>query len=158
MATTNPVRAGTPSQAKEALLAYIDALTLAEPIQARLWQQAEITLTQLSVLRELRSGRHTAGRLGEKVGLSPTSLTRLVDRLERRGLVSRRRAADDRRVVEIHLEPAGERLLGQITVFRGTALHRALESMSADERRRLIDSLHRLVAVTRTLGAEDEDA
>lgn len=157
MATTNSERVSAPSQAKEALLAYIDALTLAEPIQARLWQQAEITLTQLAVLRELRTGRQTAGRLGDKVGLSPTSLTRLVDRLERRGLVSRRRAADDRRLVEIHLEPAGERLLGQITVFRGSALHRALESMTAGERRRLIDSLHHLVGATRALAALDDE-
>ena len=112
---------------RDALLAYIDATTLAEPIQARLWQDAEITLTQLAVLRELRHGSHSAGRLGERVGLSPTSMTRLVDRLEARGLVKRRRHDDDRRRVEIELEPSGETLLGAIRVFKGTPLHDAID-------------------------------
>lgn len=129
------------------------ALTLAEPVQARLWQEAGITLTQLSVLRELRPGPQTAGRLGQGVGLSPASVTRLIDRLERRGLVSRRRESDDRRCVEIHLQPAGEMLLGEVRVLRGTALHRAVESMSADDRRRLAVALRQLVERTRSIVA-----
>lgn len=153
MATTNPRGSSAPADVKDVLLAYVDALALAEPIQARLWQQAEITLTQLSVLRELRGGTQTAGRLGERVGLSPTSMSRLLDRLERRGLIRRRRAEDDRRVVVIELEPAGERLLGEITIFRGSAVHRAVHDMSAGERRALTASLRRLVSLTRTLAA-----
>ena len=106
-------------------------------------------MTQLSVLRELRSGPQTSGRLGELVGLSAASLSRLVDRLERRGLVSRRRESEDRRYVEIHLEPAGERLLGEIKVLRGTDLHLAVEAMTGEERRRLTSGLRRLVELTR---------
>ena len=127
MTTTRPV--ATHSETRAALLVYVDALTLAEPIQARLWQLAQITLTQLSVLRELRNRAQTAGRLGEATGLSPTSITCLVDRLEGRSLVSRRCTSEDRRWVEVHLEPAGERLLGEIKVLRGSALHKAVESM-----------------------------
>ncbi|HEY1456160.1 MAG TPA: MarR family transcriptional regulator [Candidatus Dormibacteraeota bacterium] len=137
------------TEIKDALLAYLDALTLAEPIQARLWQQAEITLTQLSLLRELRQGPKTAGRLADALGISATSATRLVDRLERRGLVDRRRDTDDRRCVEIHLAPAGERLLGEIRVLRGTDLHAAVGSMTSAERRRLTAGLRRLVDLVR---------
>jgi DNA-binding MarR family transcriptional regulator len=137
------------AETRAALLAYVDALTLAEPIQARLWQLAQITLTQLSVLRELRNGAQTAGKLGEATGLSPTSITRLVDRLESRGLVSRRRTSEDRRCVEVHLEPAGERLLGETKVLRGSALHTAVESMEAHERHQLTLSLRRLVELVR---------
>src|SRR5260370_949837 len=57
------------------MLAYLDALTLAEPIQAKLWQLAQLTLTQVSVLRRLRAGSQTAGKLGQAVGLSPASPT-----------------------------------------------------------------------------------
>lgn len=154
--TTSSTPAATQTEVREALLAYLDALTLAEPIQARLWQLAEITLTQLSVLRELREGPQTAGKLGAAVGLSPTSITRLVDRLESRGLVSRRRESDDRRCVEIHLEPAAEKLLGQIKVLRGSHLHRAVDSMTRDERRRLTVGLRRLVELTRAIAAKEE--
>ncbi|MGH7760731.1 MAG: MarR family transcriptional regulator [Candidatus Dormibacteraceae bacterium] len=148
---TTSVADSTEAETKDALLAYLDALTLAEPIQARLWQEAQITLTQLSVLRALRQKAQTAGRLGHEVGLSPTSVTRLVDRLERRALVSRRRESEDRRCVEIHLEPEGERLLGQLRVLRGTDLHRAVEAMSRGERRRLSAALRRLVELTRSI-------
>lgn len=141
--------ASAPSETRDALRAYLDALTLAEPIHERLWLQARITLTQLTLLRELRSGPQGAGKLGIAVGVAPASLTRLVDRLESRGLVSRRREAGDRRCVEVRLEPAGERLLGELKVLRGSDLQIAVESMTGDERRRLTRSLRRLVELTR---------
>ena len=156
--TLAPAPAG--SETRDALLAYLDALTLAEPIHEKLWMQARITVTQLSVLRELRSGPQGAGKLGVAVGVSPASLTRLVDRLETRGLVSRHRGADDRRCVEVRLEPAGERLLGQLKVLRGSDLQLAVEAMSLDERRRLTRSLRRLVDLTRAqaCGRQKESA
>lgn len=148
---TTAVSGATASETRAALLAYVDALTLAEPIQARLWQLAQLTLTQLSVLRELRNGAQTAGRLGEATGLSPTSITRLVDRLEGRGLVSRRRTSEDRRCVQVHLEPAGERLLGETRVLRGSALYTAVESMEPHERLQLTAGLRRLVELARAV-------
>lgn len=131
------------------MIAYLDALALAEPVQQSLWQVAEITLTQLQVLRALRDGPQTLGKLGQANGLSPTSVTRIVDRLERRELVSRRREAEDRRLVQVHLEPAGERLMGEIHVLRGSRIHRAVDAMTAAERRQLTASLRRLVDLAR---------
>jgi DNA-binding MarR family transcriptional regulator len=81
-------------------------------------------------------------------------VSHLVDRLERRSLVSRRRHAEDRRRIEIHLEPAGEKLLGETHVVRGSSLHRAVESMSADERHQLAVTLRDLVGRTRAIAAE----
>jgi DNA-binding MarR family transcriptional regulator len=149
MMTSTLAPAAVQAETKEALIAYLGAVALAEPIQARLWQEAEITLTQLSVLRVLREAPQTSGRLGIEAGLSPTSVTRIVDRLERRGLVSRRREGEDRRYVEIHLEPAGERLLGQLKILRGSDLHQAVEAMTSEERRRMTASLRRLVELAR---------
>ena len=142
---------------KAAILAYLDALALAEPIQALLWQQAHLTLTQVLVLRHLRHGPQTAGRLAELAGLSAASTSRLIDRLERRGLVRRERDDEDRRLVEVHLEPAGERLLGQSKVFKGSDLHVAVESMSHQERRELTSALTRLVELARGIAVEREE-
>ena len=155
--TTIAAQAPAQQETRSALLAYLDALILAEPIQARLWQLAEITMTQLLVLRTLRDGPQTAGRLGQAVGLSPTSISRLVDRLERRHLVRRRRESDDRRVVEVRLEPEGEALLGEIKLLKGSPLHRAVDSMTDVERRRLTSALRRLVELTRAIAAGDEE-
>lgn len=154
--TTISAPVTAPSEVKAALLAYLDALALAEPFQALLWQQAHLTLTQVTVLRHLRMGPQTAGRLGELAGLSAASTSRLVERLERRGLVSRRRDDEDRRVVEVHLEPAGERLLGETKVFKGSDLHHAVEAMSPEERRKMTSALGRLVELTREMAVRRE--
>jgi DNA-binding MarR family transcriptional regulator len=97
----------------------------------------------------LRDGPQTLGKLGQVNGLSATSVTRIIDRLERRGLVSRRRDSEDRRVVRVHLEPRGERLLGEIRVVKGSEIHRAVETMTDEERRQLTFSLRRLVELAR---------
>jgi len=152
--TTTSLGVNTQEETRRALLAYVDALTLAEPLQARLWQLAHVTLTQLMLLRRLREGSQSAGALAHSLGLSPTSVTRLVDRLEQHGLVERHRSVDDRRCVEIRLEPKGERLLGEVKVMRGTDVHRAVESMTAEERRRLTAALRHLVERTRALSAQ----
>lgn len=152
--TTAPAVRGI--ETKAALLAYLDALALADPIQARLWQLAEITLTQLLVLRELRDDAMTTGRLGEAVGVSRASITHIIDRLEKRGLVSRHRGEQDRRLVEVRIEPAGERLLGETKVLGGTNIHRAVEAMTAAERERLTLGLRRLVELARALADPEE--
>ena len=100
-------------------------------------------------------GPQTAGRLAHSVGLSPASMTRLMDRLERRGLVGRRRESDYRRVVEVRLEPEGERLLGQAKVFRASDLHLAIEAMTKDERGRLIAALIRLAELTGEIASRE---
>ena len=153
--TTTAATAAVATDTKATLLAYLDALALAEPIQAKLWQLAEITLTQVQVLRALRDRPLTLGKLGQSVGLSPTSVTRIVDRLERRGLVSRRRESDDRRLVRVHLEPAGDSLMGEIRVVRGSNLHLAVDAMTGEERRQLTQSLQRLVELARDASARD---
>lgn len=156
--TTIATTPATSTETRELLLAYLDALTLAEPMQVKLWQVAELTLTQVTVLRTLlREGPQSAGRLGHAVGLSPTSVTRLIDRLERRGFVSRHRDAEDRRLVEIRLEPAGEAILSQAKLIRGSNIHRAVESMTDQERRRLTAGLRRLVELARGIAAAEED-
>lgn len=144
------------AEARTALIAYFDALALAEPIQSKLWHMAELTLTQVQVLRALRAGPQTLTRLGQANGMSATSVTRLVDRLERRGLVSRRRESEDRRLVQVHIEPEGERLLGEVKVVQGSDIHRGVEAMSIDERRQLTTSLRRLVELALAERAKDE--
>ncbi len=144
---------------KTALIAYLNALALAEPIQAKLWRVSGITMTQLAVLRRLRQGPEPMGRLGTEVGLAPASITRLVDSLERGGLVARSRDGADRRRVDVRLTSHGEKVLGEMHVFKGTNVHQAIESMTDEERGVLIAGLDRFVQLARGFGAvEDEPA
>jgi DNA-binding MarR family transcriptional regulator len=140
----------------DALRAYFDAIVLAEPLQAVLWKSAGITLAQLGALRQLRHGPISAGQLGRLIGLSPASTTHLVDRLEARGLVSRSRRQDDRRAVDVHLTPAGQRVLDESRPLPGSLVHRAIEAMPAEKRRVLTEALAGLVEQARSLPAAEE--
>jgi DNA-binding MarR family transcriptional regulator len=144
-------------ETKRVLNAYLDAVRLIEPIQARLWQQARLTLTQRRLLQSLRSGQSGQGELGRELGLSPASLTRLVDRLEERGLVVRSRDSEDRRRVTVELQPAGQRLLGETRMLRGSTLSRAVEAMAPEARNRLAESLEALIEATRALEGEADE-
>lgn len=148
----NPVEADV----RDALLAYFDAVLLAEPLQAALWRSAGITLTQLAALRELRRRPLPAGRLGRLVGLSPASVTHLLDRLEERGLAVRRRCDDDRRTVTVHLTEDGQRTLGESKILVGSRVHQAIDAMSPERRRRLAAALADLVAEVKRLQPETE--
>jgi DNA-binding MarR family transcriptional regulator len=155
MAGTSGEREALDPEVRATLLAYLDAVALAEQPLAALWQSSRITLSQLTVLRWLReSGPQPAGRLAEAVGLSSTSATRLLDRLERRKLVERRRDSPDRRRVVIHLRPEGAALLGAVRLVLDTPLHRAIEAMPAVQRDRLREALAALVSATRAAADE----
>lgn len=149
--------AATQAETKAAILAVLDAITLAEPIQAKLWQVSRITMTQLSVLRRLRGGPQTVGRLGAEVGLAPASVTRLVDRLEKRGLVARSRDVEDRRRVDVRLTSHGERVLGESRVFKGSDMHLAVEAMTSEERRLMTGGLRRFVELARQFAARERE-
>lgn len=81
-------------------------------------------------------GPATIGALAERLSLRHHSAVELVDRAEERGLVSRKRADDDRRRVVVELTDAGERVLSKLVLFsraelqnRGPALVEALDRL-----------------------------
>ena len=91
----------------------------------------EITLSQYRALVVLAShGPITAGRLSELLEVHPSTVTRLIDRLEAKEFATRS-STDDRREVVIALAPPAARLLAAVT---------------ADRRRRIRDVLDRLPA------------
>jgi DNA-binding MarR family transcriptional regulator len=134
---------------RDVLRTYFDAITLSESAQFALWHSAGLTLTQFGALRQLREGALPAGKLASKLGISPTSLTRLLDRLESRRLVERIKDDLDRRRVSIALLPQGRRLLDAVSVLEGTSIHRAAEDLTPEERIQILASLGRLVELAR---------
>lgn len=76
--------------------------------------------------------------LAERLHLKHHSAVGLVDRLVRRGLVRRRRAAEDARRVEVSLTARGEALIARLS-----AIHRDELRQIGPELRRLLDSMGR---------------
>ena len=90
-----------------------------------------ITMQQAALLLLAnRHGGHVAGRLARPLGTDAAGLTRLVDRLEAKGLVVRESSPQDRRAIVIQLTEAGRALLpGLVAAFRGVQAQ-ALEGLS----------------------------
>lgn len=138
--------------------AYADLITLSDPVRKRIWLASGLTLTQLRMLTYLRRGPLAAGQLGQAIGISASSATRVLDRLEERGLISRRRRHRDRRLVEITIEPLGSRLVEETPVLRGSAIHRAIEAMGGEDRRRILASLEAFIEAVRAAAKTESDS
>ncbi len=70
-----------------------------------------LTAPQLLLLQLLRNGEVTAGQLAQRMSLSQATVTTIIDRLETRGLVRRRRSDSDRRKVFAALTESGTEIL-----------------------------------------------
>ena len=93
-----------------------------------------MTGAQLPILMSLAHGRaKTAADLCRCSGHDTGSMTRMLDRLEEKGLICRERSTTDRRVVELHTTPAGQELLGQVVPLVVNALNQSLQGFSAEE-------------------------
>ena len=71
-------------------------------------------VSQIQVLTLVEREDLSIRELSERTGVAKPNITPLVDALTERGLVSRRQQESDRRVVRVHIEPAGEELLRQM--------------------------------------------
>jgi DNA-binding MarR family transcriptional regulator len=82
--------------------------------------------------------------IAELIGLSPTRMVFLVDELEQRGLVERRRNDADRRSYALYLTEAGRAKLREIRATAGPHRERLGSSLTAAERGQLTSLLRRL--------------
>ena len=84
--------------------------------------------------------------------VEPITVARLVDRLEARGMVERRADPHDRRIWRLHLLPAAEPILEQITCYRDAMTEQVVDGLSEAQRTALVDAL---LHVKNKLTAED---
>lgn len=102
----------------------------------------DITIAQYRTLVVLASrGPQRLADLADQLGVTPSTAGRMCDRLARRDLVTRHRAADDRRVVRISLTPAGRRVVDEATRQRRTYLAEILARLPAGQRRDVAEAL-----------------
>lgn len=134
--------------------AYLDAVSLSESLQTRLWHEAELTLVQIRVLRRLAKQAQTMGQIGAELALRPASVTQLIDRLDERGLIHRSRGDADRRQVFANLTDKGRRLVRKTPLIDGTAIGRAVEQMAVADRERIAAAINEFIVAVRS--AEDK--
>ncbi len=111
--------------------------------------EPELSLPQFQLLEPLALSAKdalTAGDVAVQAGVSAPTATRMLDALEREGLVARERRADDRRVVQVRLTPAGRQ---RVEAKRGRIAQRrrqVFESLTPAERKQAARVLARLAS------------
>jgi DNA-binding MarR family transcriptional regulator len=118
------------------------------PQMESLFEDQELTFSQWTTLVALHDGRiTTAGDLAHNICHDAGSLTRLIDEMVRRGLVSRSRSESDRRVVTLGLTPRGRDLVEALAPRVMNFWNGLLAGFSHAEVDTLINLLTRLVLV-----------
>jgi DNA-binding MarR family transcriptional regulator len=100
----------------------------------RRWPSGPLSLVHLHVLAVLdEEGSVPMRALAESLDVSQASATGIVDRMEQRGLVERRRNDEDRRVIRVASTTAGRELLAGIAAQRRGHFATILDELTDDE-------------------------
>lgn len=117
------------------------------PRAEALFADADFTFSQWVVLMAVRDGiATTCGGIARHMDHDTGAITRLVDQLEERGLLARRRSTTDRRVVHLEITPAGKALTKSLMPRLIGFWNEVLEGFSPEESAQLIALLTRLLA------------
>lgn len=137
------IRQGKPfrSRGQEVVVALIRTADLVRRTVGRVLEPYDITLQQYNVLRILR-GAGEKGlptlEIGERMVEHAPGVTRLLDRLEAKGLVRRQRCPEDRRQVLCWLTPAGTDLVEKLDEPVDSADAEAVAMLGPEDQERLL--------------------
>jgi DNA-binding MarR family transcriptional regulator len=113
-----------------------------DPFRFRAWAQLGLTTAQLRVLSMVREQPGvTAGELAARLSVTPPTISGIVDRLVRLGLVRREDDESDRRLVRNHLTERGENACTRLEKGGDIFTKRILEEMNAHDLDALITGL-----------------
>ena len=98
----------------------------------------DVSLAQYRVLVLIDGlGPQMMGELADRLGVKPSTVTRVCDVLVTKRLIRRGPASDNRRTVSAELTARGKKLVAQVTEGRRRLIAQALGQMEPDGRRRL---------------------
>jgi len=141
----------------EAVLVALRRIMRAVDLRSRrLVAQHGVTGPQLILLKEIERREHlSVSELCRDVHLSQATVTGILDRLEKRGLVGRRRSEQDRRRVVVSLTDEGAAVLDTAPELMQETFVAAFEGLRNWEKTLILSSLQRVVAM---MEAEEIDS
>jgi DNA-binding MarR family transcriptional regulator len=110
-------------------------------------QQAE------TLLLIVERGALSTSLLASLLGIDPSTASRNLAGLERAGLISRKKAADDGRQTDVRLTPRGRRMADTVTANTIDALTDIMDQVPRAERQRVTDALEILARLVGGVGA-----
>lgn len=125
---------------------FLELLRTSDTLSRRLagvLKSEDLSSTQYNVLRILRGAPEglACGEIAARMITRDPDVTRLLDRMEKRGLISRCRETKDRRVVQARITPEGLEALERLDEPVLAAHHEQLGHMSAGHLRTLTQLL-----------------
>lgn len=121
--------------------------TLSNMVTQRTVAELGITSQQASVLLMVASGKCVlAAELAREYGIDASAVTRLVDRLEKRGLLKRVRSSEDRRAVRLALTPEGQAIAVRMPAIFTSITDTIMSGLSPEEIGFLKSMLRRVLA------------
>ncbi|MEV0737983.1 MarR family transcriptional regulator [Streptomyces sp. NPDC050549] len=138
----------TPPPATEDL-GLVDGLAqlsfLVQSALAEIAAQYDMSVVQTRMLGILRDREPTMNQLGRHLGLDKSSITGLVDRAQRRGLVTRTASTVDRRSFQVSITDAGRRLVEQVAARFAERIEKCVEPLPGTDRKLLSRMATRIV-------------
>jgi DNA-binding MarR family transcriptional regulator len=141
---------------EDTLDALIDALVRSTfhvtGVLTRIGAENDLSLTQLRVFGILRDRRPRVTELAAYLGLDKSTMSGLIDRAERRGLLARGKNPHDGRAVDVFLTPAGHELTQRLYVEVRHTLAPELGRLRPEQRTQLLGLLEPLLDPARARG------
>lgn len=131
------------------------AQTLGREIDRRMVDLALTDAQWKPMLLLHQGGCSTAADLSRIAMVDTGAVTRLLDRLETKGLVRRLRSVEDRRVVNLELTEEGKRVAAEVPKITAQLANQMLAGFSKDEFSQFRDLLNRTLANARGLNEGD---
>jgi MarR family transcriptional regulator for hemolysin len=108
----------------------------------------KITRLQWAVLRDLCDEPHRPAQLAAKVGCDRSVMTRVLEGLQRRGLITRTIAAQDRRNVDVALTDTGRQLVAKLIGVAGSVNETFLRGLTKQQAEGLTQALLQILNKT----------
>ena len=122
----------------------------------QLFKTSGLTIPQVVVLQSVRDmGEVTTGQVSERVSLSQSTVTSILDRLESRDLIERYRSVADRRVVHLRLTKQGRAVLHKAPSLLHERFVAAFTALKPFRQKQIVDVLEEIAGM---MGAENLDA
>jgi len=102
-------------------------------------------MSDFTILEALyHKGRQTIKQISESVLISTGSITYVIDKLEKKGLLERSNCAEDRRVVYIQITDEGQKQMDEIFPEHTAMIEEIFSCLSDDEKQTAIDILKKV--------------
>ncbi len=129
--------------------ALVDALVRSTfevtAVLTRIGAENDLSLTQMRVLGIVRDRRVRMSDLAAFLGLDKSTLSGLVDRAEKRGLLAREKSTQDRRVFDVYPTAAGLQLTERVYQEIRAALAPSTDHLEPERQERLAELLEAMM-------------